>query len=165
MPAGVCDHGHVVCKAVHGLFDGSFVVEGTGAHLEPCSVQRAIKGPCHGGCRGGREVLPGAAGLAGTGVQQVVQGGAFFKRRRLEIVVVIDGIFPLHGFGGGLQKQPADGRFALAAVLGQQLHDVVAQGFGLLVAPQLPVGRGGHRIHLTDAPGHVLQYLVLDLSP
>ena len=66
--AGVCDHGHVVCKAVHGLFDGGFVVEGTGAHFEPCSVQCAFKGPCDGVCRGGGEVLPCAAGLAGTGV-------------------------------------------------------------------------------------------------
>ena len=122
-----------------------------------------FKGPCHGGCRGGREVLPGAAGLAGTGVQQVVEGGAFFKRRRFHAVVVVDGVLPLHGFGGGLQKQPADGRFALAGVLGQQLHDVVAQGFGLLVAPELPVGRGCHRVHLADAPGHVLQDLFFDL--
>ena len=66
--AGVCDHGHVVCKAVHGLFDGGFVVEGTGAHFEPCGVQRALKGPCDGVCRGGREVLPCAAGLPRTGV-------------------------------------------------------------------------------------------------
>ena len=61
--AGIGDHGHVVCKAVHGLFDGGFVVEGTGAHLEPCSVQCALKGPCDGVCRGGGEVLPCAAGL------------------------------------------------------------------------------------------------------
>lgn len=27
--AGLCDHGHVVCKAVHGLLDGGFVVKGT----------------------------------------------------------------------------------------------------------------------------------------
>ena len=66
--AGVCDHGHVVCKAVHSLFDGGFVVEGTGAHFEPCSVQCALKGPCDGVCRGGGQVLPRAAGLAGTGV-------------------------------------------------------------------------------------------------
>ena len=79
--------------------------------------------------------------------------------------MVVDRIFPLHSFGGGLQKQPADGRFAFAAVLRQQLDDVFPQGFGLLVAPQLPVGRGGHRIHFADAPGHVLQNLVLDLLP
>ena len=66
--AGIGDHGHLVCKAVHSLFDGGFVVEGTGAHFEPCGVQRALKGPCDGVCRGGGQVLPRAAGLAGTGV-------------------------------------------------------------------------------------------------
>ena len=103
--AGVCDHGHVVCKAVHGLLDGGFVVKGTGAHLEPCSVQRALKGPCDGVCRGSGQILPCAAGLPRTGIQQVVQGGALFKRGRLHVVVVIDRIFTLHGFGRSLQKQ------------------------------------------------------------
>ena len=154
--AGICDHGHVVCKAVHSLFDGGFVVEGTGAHFEPCSVQRALKGPCDGVCRGGGEVLPCAAGLPRTGVQQVVEGCTFFKGLRLFAVVVIDGVLPLHGFGGGLQKQPADGGLALAGVLRQQLHHVVAQRLGLLVAPQLPVGGGGHGVHLADAPSNVL---------
>ena len=156
MPAGIGDHGHVVCKAVHGLLDGGFVVKGTGAHFAPCGVQRALERACDSVCRGGREVLPCAAGLPRTGVQQVVEGGAFFKGLRLFAVVVIDGILPLHGFGGGLQKQPADGAFALAGVLGQQLHHIVAQRLGLLVAPQLPVGGGGHGIHLADAPGNVL---------
>ena len=156
MPAGIGDHGHVVCKAVHGLFDGGFVVEGTGAHLEPCSVQCALKGPCDGVCRGGGEVLPCAAGLPRAGIQQVVQGGALFKGRRLHVVVVVDGVLPLHGFGGGLQKQLADGRFAFAAVAGQQLHNIIAHRFGLLVAPQLPVSGGGHGVHLADAPGNVL---------
>ena len=154
--AGIGDHGHVVCKAVHGLFDGGFVVEGTGAHFEPCSVQCAFKGPCDGVCRGGGQVLPCAAGLPRAGIQQVVQGGVLFKRGRLHVVVVIDRILPLHGFGGGLQKQLADGRFALAGVLRQQLHHVVAHRFGLLVAPQLPVSGGGHGVHLADAPGNVL---------
>ena len=154
--AGVCDHGHVVCKAVHSLFDGGFVVKGTGAHLEPCSVQRALKGPCDGVCRGGGEVLPCAAGLPRTGIQQIVQGGVLFEGGRLHAVVVIDRIFTLHGFGRSLQKQPADGGFALAGVLRQQLHHVVAQRLGLLVAPQLPVRSSGHFVHLADAPGHVL---------
>ena len=76
--------------------------------------------------------------------------------------MVVDGVLPLHGFGGGLQKQLADGRFALAGVLRQQLHHVVAQRLGLLVAPQLPVCSGGHGVHLADAPGHVLQDLFFD---
>ena len=163
--AGIGDHGHLVCKAVHGLLDGGFVVEGTGAHFEPCGVQCALKGPCDGVCRGGREVLPCAAGLPRTGVQQVVQGGALFKGRRLHVVVVVDGVLSLQGFGGGLQKQPADGGLALAGVLRQQLHHVVAQRLGLLVAPQLPVSGGGHGVHLTNAPGHVLQDLFFDLLP
>ena len=154
--AGVCDHGHVVCKAVHGLLDGGFVVKGTGAHLTPCGVQRALERACDGVCRGGREVLPCAAGLPRTGIQQVVQGGALFKGRRLHIVVVVDGVLPLHGFGGGLQKQPADGAFALAAVLCQQLGHISAQGFGLLVAPQLPVGRFGQGAGLGDPSSDVL---------
>lgn len=62
MPAGIGDHGHLVCKAVHSLLDGGFVVKGTGAHFEPCGVQRAFKGSCDGVCRGGREVLSCAAG-------------------------------------------------------------------------------------------------------
>ena len=165
MPAGVCDHGHFVCKAVHGLLDGGFVVEGTGAHFEPCSVQCAFKGPCDGVCRGGGDVLPRAASLPRTGIQQIVQGGALFKGGRLHVVVVIDRIFPLHGFGGGLQKQLADGRFALAAVLCQQLDHIIAQRFGLLVAPQLPVCSSSHFVHLADAPGNVLQDLLFDLLP
>ena len=70
--AGVCDHGHLVCKAVHGLLDGGFVVKGTGAHLEPCGVQRALKGPCDGVCRGGGDVLPRAASLPPTGNQELL---------------------------------------------------------------------------------------------
>ena len=79
--------------------------------------------------------------------------------------MVVDGVLPLHGFGGGLQKQPADGGLALAGVLRQQLHHVVAQRLGLLVAPQLPVRSSGHLVHLADAPGHVLQDLFFDLLP
>ena len=30
------------------------------------------------------------------------------------------------------------------------------KGFGLLVAPQLPVSSSSHFVHLADAPGHVL---------
>ena len=165
MPAGVCDHGHFVCKAVHSLFDGGFVVKGTGAHFEPRSVQCAFKGPCDSVCRGGGQILPCAAGLPRAGIQQVVQGGTLFKRGRLHVVVVIDRVLPPHGFGGGLQKQLADGRFALAGVLRQQLHHVVAQRLGLLVAPQLPVSRGGQGFHFGDAPGHVPQDIILDLLP
>lgn len=70
--------------------------------------------------------------------------------------MIIDRVLPLHGFGRSLQKQPADGRFAFAAVAGQQLHNIIAQRLGLLVAPQLPVSGGGHGVHLADAPGNVL---------
>ena len=92
-------------------------------------------------------------------------GCSLFKRDRLHVVVVIDRIFTLHGFGGGLQKQLADGRFAFAAVAGQQLHHIIAQRLSLLVAPQLPVCGGGHGVHLADAPGNVLQDLLFDLLP
>ena len=154
--AGVSDLRHLVCKAVHGLLDGGFVVKGTGAHFAPCGVQRALERACDSVCRGGREVLPCAAGLPRTGVEQVVQGRALFKGCGLEVVVVIDGIFPLHGFGGSLFEQPADGGFALAAVLCQQLDHVLPHRLGLLVAPQLPVGRFGEGTHFADAPGDIL---------
>ena len=156
MAGWVGDELHAVCKAVHSLFDGGFVVEGTGAHLGPCGVQGAFKLACDGVGRGGGQVLPGARRLACSGVQQIVQCGALFKGRRLQPIVVIDGVLPLHGFGGRLQKQLPDGGVALAAVLGQQLDHVAAQGFGLLVAPQLPLGRLGEGAGLGDAPGDVL---------
>ena len=100
--------------------------------------------------------MPCAAGLPCPGIQQVVQGGILFKRGRLHVVVVIDRILTLHGFGRSLQKQLADGRFAFAAVAGQQLHNIIAHCFGLLVAPQLPVSSSSHFVHLADAPGHVM---------
>ena len=93
---------HAVCKAVHGLLHGGLVVEGTGAHLGPCGIQGALKLACDGVGRGGGQVLPCACRLACSGVQQIVQRGALFKGRRLHAVVVIDGVLPLHGFGGGL---------------------------------------------------------------
>ena len=89
------DYRQVVGKAVHSLFDGGFVVKGTGAYLAPRRVQRALKRPCDGVCRGCSEVLPCAVGLPGTGVQQVIERGAFFKGRRFKAVVVIDGVLPV----------------------------------------------------------------------
>ena len=152
----VGDELHAVCKAVHGLLHGSLVVKGTGAHLGPCGVQGALKLACDGVGRGGGQVLPCARRLACTSVQKVIKGSTLLKRRRFKAVVVIDGVLPLHGLGGRLQKQLPDSGVALAAVLGQQLDHVAAQGFGLLVAPQLPVGRLGDGAGLGDPPGDVL---------
>ena len=133
--------------------------------MEPRPVQRLLESPGDGVCRGGREVLPCAAGLPRTGVQQVVEGGALLEGLRLFAVVVIDGVLPLHGFSGGLQKQPSDGGLALAGVLGQQLHHIIAQRLGLLIAPQLPVSSSGHFVHLADAPGNVPENRILHLLP
>ena len=154
--AGVCDHGHLVCKAVYGLLDGGFVVEGTGAHFAPCGVQRALERACDGVCRGGREVLPCAAGLPRTGVQQVVEGGALLEGLRLLAVVVVDLVLGFQCSGRGLLHQAADLGLALAGIPGQKLHHILADGLGLLVAPELPVRRRRQGVHPADAPGNVL---------
>ena len=163
--AGVCDHGHLVCKTVHGLLDGGFVVERAAAHLEPRPVQRLLKSPGDGVGRGGGEIGEAACRLPIARVEQVLERCRFFEGRWLFPVMVIDLILGFQCGGRGLLHQAADLGLALAGIPGQKLHHILADGLGLLVAPELPVRRGRQGAHLADAPGHVPQDVVLGLLP
>ena len=72
--AWVGDVGHRVGKVVHRTLDGGLVVERAAAHLEPCSVQRLLKSPGDGVCRGGGKVGEAACRLPIARVEQVLQG-------------------------------------------------------------------------------------------
>ena len=88
VPAGVGDKGHLLCKAVHAAFDGSFVVKGSGGHLCPCPVQLPLKRSGDGVGGGGGQVLPCAPGLLCPGGKDVGKsltvrkGGAKWNRRK-----------------------------------------------------------------------------------
>ena len=129
------------------------------------TVESGFKLAADGVCCGGGQVVKGSCRLLVTGVEQGLQGLILGKGRGLLAVVIVDLVLGLHGPGGRFLHEPPDLGFALAGVPGQLLHHVLPEGFGLLIAPQLPVGRGGQGFHFGDAPGHIPQDIVLDLLP
>ena len=163
--AGVGDVGHRVGKAVHSTLDGGLVVERTAAHLQPRPVQRLFESPGDGVGRGGGEIGEAACRLPIARVEQVLERCRFFEGRWLFPVMVIDLILGFQCGGRGLLHQAADLGLALAGIPGQKLHHILADGLGLLVAPELPVRRRRQGVHLADAPGHVPQDVVLGLLP
>ena len=163
--AGVGDVGHGVGKAVHSTLDGGLVVERAAAHLEPCPVQRLLKSSGDGVGRGGGEIGEAACRLPIARVEQALERCRFFEGRWLFPVMVIDLILGFQCGGRGLLHQAADLGLALAGIPGQKLHHILADGLGLLVAPELPVRRRRQGVHLADAPGHVPQDVVLGLLP
>ena len=98
------------------------------------------------GC-GCSQVVEGPRCLLETRIEQGLQGGIVGKGCGLLAVVVVDLVLGFHGSGGRFLHEPPDLGFALAGVAGQLLHHVLPDSFGLLVAPQLPVGRGGQGVH------------------
>ena len=113
--------------------------------------------------RGGGEVRKGARRLLVARIQQGLQGLILGKGCWLQVVVIIDPVFCFQCPRGRFLHELPDGGFALAGVAGQLLDDILPDGLGLLVAPQLPVGGRGQRLHLGNASGHIPQNVVLNL--
>ena len=163
--AGVGDVGHGVGKAVHRTLDGGLVVERAATYLEPRPVQRLFESPGDGVCRGGGKVGEAARRLPIARVKQVLERCRFFEGCWLFPVMVIDLILGFQCGGRGLLHQAADLGLALAGIPGKQLHHILADGLGLLVAPELPVCRRRQGVHPADAPGHVPENRILHLLP
>ena len=166
--AGVGDVRHGVRQVIHRAADGGAVIQGPGADQPPCAGKPVLKRAGHRVGGGGRQVLPGAAGLAVPGIQQVQQGRGLVDRRRVQPGSRINGIVRSQGLCPGGFQQPFDLRPAFAGVLRQGGNGVAAHGAGFGQPPCLPYGRWGQRVQLAQAfhaPGNVLQNVVFHLLP
>ena len=184
--AGVGDVRHGVRQGIHRAADGGVVIHGPSADQPPRAGKPVLKRAVHRVGGGGRQVLPGAAGLAVPGIQQVQQGRGLVDRRRGQPGSRINGIVRGQGLCPGGFQQPLDLRPAFAGVLGQGGNGVAAHrpafagvlgqggngvaahraGFGQ--PPCLPYGRWGQRVQLAQAfhaPGNVLQNVIFHLLP
>ena len=132
--------------------------------MQPGPVQRPLKllGGCVGG--GGGQILKCTSGLPCAGVQEIQKLGALVgllwgkARRAIDLVIVIEGLFSCFlekgvelslGFAGEPLEVVADGLPGLAQ---------------LLQAPGLPLGGVCDRFRLDNAPGHILQNILLHLA-
>ena len=166
--AGVGDVRHGVRQVIHRAADGGAVIQGSGADQPPRAGKPVLKRAGHGVGGGGRQVLPGAAGLAVPGVQQVQQGRGLVDRRRVQPGSSVNSIVRSQGLCPGGFQQPLDLRPAFAGVLRQRGNGVAAHGAGFGQPPCLPYGRWGQRVQLAQAfhaPGNVLQNVVFHLLP
>ena len=166
--AGVGDVRHGVRQVIHRAADGGAVIQGPGADQPPRAGKPVLKRAGHRVGGGGRQVLPGAAGLAVPGIQQVQQGGGLVDRRRVQPGSRINGIVRSQGLCPGGFQQPLDLRPAFAGVPGQGGNGVAAHRAGFGQPPCLPYGRWGQRVRLAQAfhaPGNVLQNVVFHLLP
>ena len=166
--AGVGDVRHGVRQVIHRAADGGAVIQGSGADQPPRAGKPVLKRAGHRVGGGGRQVLPGAAGLAVPGIQQVQQGRGLVDRRRVQPRSRIHSIVRSQGLCPGGFQQPLDLRPAFAGVPGQGGNGVAAHRAGFGQPPCLPYGRWGQRVQLAQAfhaPGNVLQNVIFHLLP
>lgn len=130
VPAGVGDVRYGVRQVIHRAADGRVVIHSPGADQPPRAGKPVLKRAGHRVGGGGRQVLPGAAGLAVPGVQQVQQGRGLVDRRRVQPGSRINGIVRGQGLCPGGFQQPLDLRPAFAGVLRQRGNGVAAHGAG-----------------------------------